>query len=328
MLDITTIGDVHLGRRFIEGVPLIRRGEREADVMQHFWGQMYDKLKVHRHVVQVGDLFDQFAVPNNILSECVEMIADVLRETKECNSKLYFMPGNHDYAKDTDKVSTFEIFRMIMWGHPRVEVVEQPMIIDGIGFMPWHPIMSAKEQAEQLVAVWRISGLPKLEAVITHCEIKSYGGDDFNLLPYETLAEITTDIYNGHIHTPSEDTQFGVRIHNVGSMEPYSHAEDPKAELYVTMTGAQYSQIHPELLEDKYVRVLLDQDEEVPQVIHNCMGFTIKRVSFSREIEEHEVKLDLSNFDSRTLLAQCLDDHQVGEFRKKLILEKFDAAFN
>src|SRR3546814_19137811 len=77
------------------------------------------------------------------------------------------------------------------------------------------------------------------------------------LFPYTTLFRSGLTIYSGHYHLPGEYEVDGHTVVCTGSMEPYSHAEDPSGDLYVTLTLAELEARDD--LHDKCVRVLLDR---------------------------------------------------------------------
>lgn len=52
---VNAIGDPHLGRKFEVGVPLARRGQREAAQMRDFREKLMEEADV---CIVVGDLFD------------------------------------------------------------------------------------------------------------------------------------------------------------------------------------------------------------------------------------------------------------------------------
>src|SRR3546814_20896947 len=89
---------------------------------------------------------------------------------------------------------------------------------------------------------------------------RSFGGDDSHICPTAALKAKFGDgltIYSGHYHLPGEYEVDGHTVVCTGSMEPYSHAEDPSGDLYVTLTLAELEARDD--LHDKCVRVLLDR---------------------------------------------------------------------
>ena len=56
-MDFTLLGDPHLGRTFVHGVPLHRRGEREVMMWRNF-AQSLSNVTTPLHIC-LGDLFDR-----------------------------------------------------------------------------------------------------------------------------------------------------------------------------------------------------------------------------------------------------------------------------
>lgn len=314
MTDLTIIGDVHLGKKFIENVPLHRRGEREANVLLDFQSRLMEATE--GLCVQVGDLFDTFQVSNEVLYAAYSAIAQAAKANKDT---LYvFMAGNHDASRDEEAISSFEVL-VALCGFPKnVRFFMEPEIFCGYGFMPWHPFKPASELADHFKG-------SKLSAVFTHCDMKSYGGSEFNVLPYEKLSQVTRKVYNGHIHTP-EVKKFGdLEVVVTGSMQPYSHAEDPEGQKYLTLTYTEFKHLPPALYQDKYVRVILEEGEEIEE-IPNCMGFTTKRAAAVALDEGQDLTVSLGEFNARDILMSCLEDAKVPEEISAKVLEKFDAS--
>jgi len=102
-------------------------------------------------------------------------------------------------------------------------------------------------------------------------------------------------------------------VQAVGSMQPYTHSEDPDGLLYVTKTLEEYQEAvdkDPQAFHHNCLRILLKQGEELPDDI-DCLQFTYKVVKEDGEQEELEVKME--DFDFKKLFKDTLLAHDVDE---------------
>lgn len=313
------LGDVHAGRKFINDVPLHRRGEREAEVLRQLEEELNVLPEITTHI-QVGDLFDSFDVDNETLLQVAVSYNRAALVHPWCT--YIIIAGNHDRSKDETKVSSFKLFEILMGRMANIRVLYTPGFWGSFGFLPWRPNRSAKELAEELVSRHKLVQKEKLEAVFCHCDIASYGGDDFNLIPLAELSEITDNVITGHVHRPQKYVYEGrVNVTVVGSMQPYSHAEDVKGERYITVTTNQLRQIEPSTLRNKYVRVMLQEGEETPE-IPDCMGF--KTVQEAKKPEALEVEVEFKEFNTERLLSECMVELKIRDDIQKLVKGKFN----
>lgn len=313
MLRVKTIGDPHLGRTFTNGVPLHRRGEREANVEGHFIIELLN-AEGYDLCVCMGDLFDSIRVDNSTLKFAID--AYIKAAEKNPDTKYFILRGNHDGSRDVDVVSSFELFAQALRlaARPNITVVDdRPVEIDGHLFVPWHPFKTSEEMLEGLTGPY--------ECVYGHWEIQSYGGDDHMLLPYEKLAQITKKVVTGHVHQPQTFERDGLEVVVTGSMQPYSHAEDLTGERYMTLTLEELENIKVDL-RDKCVRLLLRDGEDMPEV-PDCLQFTVKRVT-SDEVKVEEV--ELGNFDLKKIYDEVMQEFGVTEQMATKVWEKVRAA--
>lgn len=300
------IGDPHLGRRFETGVPLHRRGEREKGQMRRFKGELATDCDIN---IMVGDLFDH---PQVALSVVVEAADAVLAAAEDRpRTQFFMMAGNHDRSRQLGTIGAWEIFRrLILCRADNLFVVDEPGEAEQIAFFPWQWGVSAVEQ---------LKGRRSKEVLLAvgHWDLHSFGGDDSHLAPtaelHERFPNLET-IASGHYHL---EGNWPVGDHSVactGSMEPYSHAEDPDAELYVTLSLEQLAATDPADLLNKHVRVLLQPGDELPTDL-DCLALTGKRAA-PAEDEDESVAERLGSFDWSAILEECLKDvpQEVREF--------------
>lgn len=310
--EIEVLGDVHLGKRFTNNVPLDRRGEREATVWQDFEASLMGATA--KYHVQVGDLFDAMIVP----IEVVLRTADIYIAASNANQSTRYVVycGNHDRSRDANRRSSFDLFRRLVgecWNISVLTEVEAMTNGEGIAVLPWHPFKTAAELASELDG-------SNYDVVFGHWDCKSFGGDDHNLIPLDQLAGKTKLIVTGHEHTPREFEHGDMRIVVVGSMQPYSHAEDAEGEFYLTLTPTEYDErIQEEDLSDRNLRFVLTEGEVAPTV--PALSVTTKTVT--TENEEVAIEVDFDNFNINELLAASLDEAGVNETYTAKVTEKF-----
>lgn len=90
------LGDVHAGRKFLNGTPLDKRGVREEWLMNQFRKHLLEDVTAEDTIFQLGDLLDAFSVPLEVLAELACIINESL-------ATLCFVAGNHDKSKDENR---------------------------------------------------------------------------------------------------------------------------------------------------------------------------------------------------------------------------------
>lgn len=305
---VRVIGDPHLGRVFKTGVPLERRGEREEMV----WTTFADALMAPDDVdliVIMGDIFDKMLVSNAIVLRACDLIAN-------CECEIVVLRGNHDASRDLSIKSSFDVLAALLDSHIDVEFVTDLYITElkgtdtHLAFFGWHPFITAAEM------VFKAGPLGGYDAVFGHWDVT---GDSTNLIPAEALSLITDWAITGHDHTPREFHTHGLKVTVVGSMQPYSHAEDPDQQLYVTLTSEQYAEMDHTTLTDKNVRVCVLSGGEVPEPC-NCLSFVIKRID---EEEDMDMSVSIDSFDMLALFKRTLIDNGVSDALQNEILDRY-----
>lgn len=305
------LGDPHLGRKFKTGVPLDRRGEREAQVWQTFKHnlQICDE-SVTAHIC-MGDLFDKFRVDNETLLGAIEAYQEAAQAHP--NTHYYVIQGNHDASKDADKVSSFDIFSEIInlsktnkttvrskvsgWGYP-IFLNGQDVVF----LMPYDPFLRASEQAKELVAYVKQYNL-NCVAVFGHWDIDDFGTDNPNLVPAGVLSQVTKVLVTGHVHQATQREIAGCEVFVTGSMEPYSFAEDPEGKQYLTLTLDELLAADLESFKNKCLRVKLKKGEELPEI--DCLQLIAKRGA-DRDAEEETIEVKMIDFDLGKILTSEL----------------------
>jgi len=288
------IGDPHMGKKFENGVPLDRRGDREKRQMLRLQINLSKECDFN---VMVGDLFDHPHVGYSVVLDVANAYIDQARAYPE--TTFIAMAGNHDLPRNLGVVGAFDVFEKLVSREPNIEVLRQPLSLEGaLVFFPWEWNRSAIDQLDGLDKHPKRS---EFEAVIGHWDLQSYGGDDSHMAPTKALKEALSPnitIYSGHYHVPGT---YG-DVHCTGSMEPYSHAEDPDGEIYITVTLDELEGMD---VTNKCVRVLLAEGEEMPVGL-DCLALTAKRIQ--PEGLEQEVSGAMAAFDWASILEDCLKD--------------------
>lgn len=334
MTTITDLGDVHLGRKFTNGVPLNRRGDREWLVWQDF-EQSLMNCDTEFHI-QPGDLFDMFAVPEALVLQ----VAAAYRQAAHRNEDTTYiiMRGNHDASRDTSKASSFDVLVELLAGVDNIEVLRDVTILgpsrsfegspNHIGFIPWHPFKSAEELAQELV---KQANGGRLFRVYGHFETESFGGDDFNLIPTKTLSQITDEVYTGHIHLPGEFERDGVKVTVVGSMQPYAHGEDASSNWYQTVDYDEVIEtltVDSSVFEDMNVRVIVKPGEVVPEIPGVLAQTTKPYQEKAVAVEEETLEVHYEDFNMRTLFNGCLAAKNISPTIADKITAKYEELKN
>lgn len=268
---LKTIGDTHLGRVFKNNVPLHRRGEYER--------QQYLVLKEHleKNVVpfdeqpvlesircQVGDWFDKSVVANRDVLNSYH----ILQKYEASNSEpLYIISGNHDDSKSINEPTSWDLLAQFFTDSKRIIFVKDWRVhtcYDGtqILFVGWNIHNSAATALIQAME----AGFDKIRVVVCHLDRVSYG-DDSNVIPYDFfLSKGINYVISGHEHKPYHFRENDMSVIGTGSMLPYSHAEDPEGEHYITFRSLEELQEYGiENLGQKHVRVYVEDPNLLPE---------------------------------------------------------------
>lgn len=291
------LGDPHLGRQFVNGVPLHRRGEREAMVWKDFDAAL-SVTDVDFHV-NMGDLFDKWLVSYDVMMRA----AEAYRAAAEANPRTNYivLKGNHDWIKDLERASAFDVFAGLVRDVSNIYVCDQPTWSEPFAFFPWHPTDSADFAVQRM-----LDFMPNIVAAFGHWDTE-FG--DHNMVP--TKADIPT-FYTGHIHKPTEFTRDGSRVVVVGSMQPYAHGEEADDSLYVTLDKAEGD------LSMKCVRLTEQPDGPV-----DCLQLTVQPKDTNDRGTDSSVSI--GDFDMEALFREAFQDAGVPEGIAEKVLGQYQA---
>lgn len=325
-LKIGFIGDVHRGRSFLTGVPLQRRGEREAQIAAQF----IDELNTPDldFNICLGDIFDTYVVPPEIVLE----VAMAYREAAWLSPKTTFVlvRGNHDASRDADKASSFDILCVLLAGTHNivvakddVEIVEHGLF--RLGVVPWHPFKNSKEMARDLGA----NGFVEFDLVVGHWDRVTFDENPHNAVPMFELRPFTKLVYSGHDHRPFDEMIDGVRLVFPGSMQPYSHGEDPSANTYVTLTLDEVKAaiaVDPLRFHNMALRVALKPGEQIDFPI-DAWAVTTKPITVAGE-EFVDITVQPESFDMVDILSRCLEKNVVSSEVSSEVLAMYQEKRN
>ena len=306
MTDIDIMGDPHLAKTFVHGVPLHRRGERESMVWDAFRANL-EAAAADLHVC-MGDLFERPIVPYDAILKAADIYRKVASDKPQ--TRFVILRGNHDcLVRDLERASAFDLFARLVSDVSNIIVVSDVVMIAGYLFVGFDPVTPL---ADRITEDHRGA-----KAAFFHAETEGYG-KEFNVIPFEKLAELDIlKVYNGHEHKPARFTKHGVDVTVVGSLQPYAHGEEIDDTLYVTLTLSELETAGN--LSNKCVRILLEPGETLDQEI-DCLQLTIKRQA---DADAKIGEVTLGEFDIDALFKQAFAEAKVSDTLTDTILQRF-----
>lgn len=287
------IGDPHLGKKFEQGVPSHRRGEREHMQAVDFTAELETDADM---IVMVGDLFDTPYVSDAVIVAA----ARAMLGAAERNPDVTFvaLAGNHDVPRNLTVVGAWQAFREMTAGRlSNLFVLTQPAVVDGVALFPWEWDRRADAQVTDLLDHRGV------ELAVGHWDLSVFDGKDDHLAPVAAIRAAWGEIpvWSGHYHKAGAYEVNGITVWCTGSMQPYSHSEDDEGRLYVTLTREEA--LARDDLHDKHVRILLAPGEDMPDI--DCLALTHKRVREEAEVEE---TITADDFDFNSLVIASIQD--------------------
>lgn len=292
------IGDVHLGRKFRnKDIPIEKRGIREQILRLRF--QQYIDLAIKtvnsgkcQFVVQLGDLFDSFAVPYEDLMFAYEQLSRFNREGITC----YIIAGNHDLSKDTARVNALSVLGKMLAqsseNHVWVITEGMQVIYDNINkeqhiLVPYSHESDSRNSTDILRSAYGYTSY-------------LYGHFD-EPFPPKWLLQFS-HVYTGHIHAPREEGNISV----IGSILPLTFAEDVNNSFMRTVSLSEYEKDLAAGVSDyRCYRLKLNDGEELPTDGHYLQMSLYSKKDESLESENLDVEFE--TFDIEKLLHEALD---------------------
>jgi len=299
-----TLGDPHLGRKFRTGVPLHRIGDREAMVWHEFENSLMTPGDVDTHVC-MGDLFDKHVVPPEVVLKAAHVYFRAARARRDVD--FIVIRGNHDVSRDSTKRSSFDVFTRLVYDVPNITVVNEPLVEGDYAYVPYDPFTPVANTVEDLP--------DNLLTVFMHHDYTDFGGDQ--VIPTKLLANKGIDhVVNGHDHIQRTETRHGVMVEITGSMQPYTHGEDPNGFWYRTISLEQLEGLD---VSDLNIRLKLKEGESIPEDL-DCLSVIPMRITEDSE----EIEMDTTDFDTFDI-ATALSEAVHPDLREE-IMEKFNAS--
>lgn len=306
-LTVKLLGDPHLGRSFLHGTPLHRRGEREQMQWVDFEMSLMQCQGIDVHVC-MGDLFDKWTVPYTVIYRAAQTYLQAAKLNP--NTRFVIIRGNHDASRDLERVSAFKLLTAMVWLHPQIIIADDmPKGLDladtKLSFMPWDPVLNAAEMVEKYADF-----IKNADAIFGHWDVVEAFGSD-NLIPAKRLQELGVKrAITGHDHHKRDLVIDDLPVKITGSMQPYSHGEDHDGLLYISLSKTELESIQPSLIRDKCVRVLLREGESIDKPV-DCLQFTVKRLGDNSFNDEEGINVEFEGFDFDKLLTDTFDELKV-----------------
>lgn len=332
---IQTIGDPHLGRVFKTGVPSERLGEREKTLFNTLHKLMNPTDPLVKDVVIPGDLFDKFIVSPTVVLTAYSIICTAI--DRNPTVRYTILPGNHDLSKDVDKKSSYELlYNMLLpLALPRdnlIVLLDQPAYAtingeDGsllviLDFVAYHPFPEQRVSFEDRSAeCWS-----EAEHIISFGHWDSLDILDSGYTPCQDTLDNSSLVVSGHEHSyklykyPFDKS--GSPVLFTGSMQPYSHAEDPDNLIYVTIDQDNIDQYYgSDALKFKCVRIYCDSNFALKENL-TCLAlsYLYKESVVDVDSDLDELSLDDSYFNK---MATAISNIQSESGYENTILDLF-----
>jgi DNA repair exonuclease SbcCD nuclease subunit len=312
---VVTLGDPHLGRQF-PGTPLHRRGEREAMQWKDLEASLATECDIH---VCMGDLFDKAVVPYEVILRAARAYKKAA--TAAPGRLFVVLAGNHDVFKEVDRVSAFNLFAEILREEMNIMIPSKPVRFGDHVFIPWQPFVDAAEYVEL-----HEDAIHRAAYAYGHWDIVAFGDKDQNKIPASQLASLGVRIAcTGHDHLPGHLEIDGLMVVKTGSMQPYSHGEDPEDRLYETVTVDQLAEPR---LKNKCVRVQLTPDEAVPAPIDCLQWSVIRKAASGVEDAPTAEEVSLEDFSFSATLREAFDECLVPDPTRTAVLARLEENAN
>lgn len=312
---ILCIGDPHLGRTFRTGVPSHRLGERESHQFSTFSELLSSKDPLVKAVVILGDLFDKFVVSPTVVYDTHYYIKEAVLKNPGIQYSL--IPGNHDLSKDSFKKSSYELLCIALSGLEDVvtnlttilystsyDIIEidsnTRFYLNLVAYSPFNNTMWDEDIEHEV-----FNTDPLNRGVISFGHFDSLSILDSGYTPTQELLDKSLFVVSGHEHVYKQYTypydKNKTLVIFTGSMEPYSHAEDPDKSLYITIDSDKLDTIELEGLKYHNVRLYCEPNFKLKEAI-DCfsLSFMVKETEHE-ELSEEEVQLLDSSYQSNML---------------------------
>ena len=310
---IQTIGDVHLGKSFKTGVPYHKLGEREQSQLQLLEQLLAPVDSTIIAVILMGDLFDKAIVSNNVVKDFYNLIT-VAAENNPLVSYI-ILDGNHVLSKENTKTTSFDILTLLLENVKNINVVNKNQVVEIVPnlhlYLDCYDPYNSYSSVEEIV----LSEIKqdKNNTLISFGHWDTFEFTETGYYPNQHILSYSDLTCSGHIHIPMEYTynyvnkESGISLKGktliTGSMQPYSHSEDPEKLLYITIKSNELDKYNlSEDFKNKCVRIDCDSLFILSEPV-DCLSLTLRVVETKKEqvaieTEDESVEEVSENFNS------------------------------
>jgi hypothetical protein len=171
--------------------------------------------------------------------------------------------------------------------------------------------------------------------VFGHYDSMTYDGVGY--LPCKGILDNADLIISGHEHSYKLHTYDGSKtpVLFTGSMQPYSHAEDPASDIYITVQDTDIAKMDLDLFKDKCLRIICDHTFAVRgQIDCLALSFKVRDViapdlknsavnAIVSENTEAEVVLSYSDILSKHMMKEHKDHPSLSKYLEALADKRF-----
>lgn len=214
---------------------------------------LLDIVEDNEDVLINGDLFDTRDVPYTDLWETLEIFWAFLRSHP--NSKVYAAGGNHDYSKDSTRMSSFQLFCRVMESSfsSQFQAIHEPTAL------PLHDAYVIPHVQNQDLFNLALEKVPSCGVLYLHCNYNNHFATEsdhsLNLSPEQATAAPVDHIVLGHEHQRS--TALAGKVVVPGNQIPTSVADClGNTEKYFLVAAAGKVELYPCWVRaDEYIEV-------------------------------------------------------------------------
>ena len=249
-------------------------------------------------------MFDKAVVSNQTVLRTLELLQFYEMTAEE---PIYIISGNHDDSKSVTEPTSWDVLTKFFDGSNKVFFIKRWAVHtfpdnSQVLFVGWNIHQSV---AQAFIEAEKAGFKPNL--VVCHLDRISYGNDD-NVIPYKFLKDKdVVSVVTGHEHKPFHFWEGEMSVIGTGSLLPYSHAEDPGGDYYLTFKGFENLQFlinmkGYEFFRNKHVRVYIEEEnmDEFLALDLNCLSLQVNKAE-ALNVEEAVTEVVVESYDAKTI---------------------------
>lgn len=288
-----------------------------------------------RDVVVLGDLFDKAIVNPTVVLMAFNIIITALNNNP--NIRYTLIPGNHDLSKDISKKSSYELLYYLLLPYKDITnlnvLFKEPMYLKVFSDKEEEKIHSVltfdcyfpfQEDRVSFKDIIKESFDPEVSFItFGHYDNVDILGNEY--LPLPDFLEYSDLIVSGHYHTPVlssyalDDVKKSSRkVVFAGSMQPYTHAEDPDKYIYITLTPEELEDIDLKTLKNKCVRIYCDNDFALTSTL-DCLSLSYLYKEKEEELDEPTLQA-IENTYTSSMITAMTNIQTESEYEKELLI--------